>query len=185
MVRLESLHEGIRRCTACPLACSREHAVPGAGPAPAVVMFVGEAPGREEDKVGLPFVGRSGKFLDWLLSAIGRSRAEFFITSAVKCRPPGNRRPEPCEFQTCRELWLKRQIELITPKLVVCLGGVSTQSLLGKVDLQAVHGTVIEQGGQRFFVTYHPSAGMRFPRVREAMLADFIVLRELLASFES
>lgn len=175
------LHAGIRRCTACPLGLSREHAVPGVGPVRASVMFVGEAPGREEDRVGLPFVGRSGRFLDVLLAGIGRTRDEFFITSMVKCRPPGNRLPRPCELEACRDLWLMRQVVLVRPRLIVCLGGVSVRSLVGPMDLQKSHGTVIEKGRWRFFVTYHPAAGMRFPRVREAMVADFAVLGRVLA----
>lgn len=182
---LERLQAGIRRCTACPLGLSRGHAVPGVGPDPAPVMFIGEAPGREEDKVGLPFVGRSGRFLDVLLAGIGRTRNEFFITSMVKCRPPGNRLPRSYELETCRDLWLMRQIAFVRPWVVVCLGGVSLRSLVGAVDLRQRHGTVIEKGGVRFFITYHPSAGMRFPRVREAMEHDFAVLGRLLEARES
>jgi uracil-DNA glycosylase len=185
MDTLQTLEKEICTCKACPLSRGRTHAVPGAGSVSAVVMFVGEAPGREEDKTGLPFVGRSGKFLDSMLSSIGKTRAEFFITSSVKCRPPGNRMPEPCELETCRRLWLDRQIKCIRPRLVVCLGGVSVRSLLGEVSLHAAHGTVLERSGQAFFVTYHPSAAMRFTKIREAMLADFKVLRSLMMSFES
>ena len=182
MVSLQILHEGITRCTACPLAKNREHAVPGEGPAKAMIMFVGEAPGREEDKVGLPFVGRSGKYLDTLLAAIRHSRSEFFITSSVKCRPPGNRLPQPCELETCRKLWLLQQIEAIKPRVIVCLGGVSARTLLGTVELKKQHGTIIKQGGLSFFVTYHPSAAMRFPKIREAMQADFVLLNRVIRS---
>ncbi len=185
MASLIRLHEGICRCTACPLACSRHHAVPGAGPVSARAMLVGEAPGREEDELGLPFVGRSGRFLEMVLAAIGRTRAEFFITSSVKCRPPRNRQPRPGELETCNSLWLSKQVALIRPKLIVCLGRVSAQTFLGTVDLRTQHGTVIIKDRQAYFITYHPAAGMRFPKIREAMIADFSALDRILQKKQS
>ena len=180
MASLARLHAGIRRCTACPLASSRRHAVPGAGPASARAMLIGEAPGRKEDELGLPFVGPSGRFLDELLATIGRTRDEFYITSSVKCRPPQNRQPRPGELETCKDLWLTKQIALIRPRLIVCLGRVSAHSFVGSVDLRTQHGTIIRKDRQAYFITYHPAAGMRFPKVREVMIADFSVLNRIL-----
>lgn len=181
MDTLESLHQGIVRCTACPLWRSRTHAVPGEGPCPAPAMLVGEAPGKEEDASGRPFRGRSGQVLTELFTEAGIRRETFFITSSVKCRPPRNRMPRPCELLTCRERWLLRQITILNPTLVVCLGGVSARSLLGIDRLEPVHGKVLEAQGRQFFVTYHPSSAMRFPRIRTAMRDDLRVLRRLLA----
>src|SRR3989338_3951753 len=110
MKTLYSLAEGIRHCTACPLWKSRTLAVPGEGPSNAKIMFLGEAPGAEEDRQGLPFVGRSGKFLDELFTTVGITRKEVFITGAVKCHPEKNRTPTSHEVYTCKSLWLDQQI---------------------------------------------------------------------------
>ena len=185
MVSLQTLDDGIRTCTACPLAHSRTHAVPGAGPAPTTIMLVGEAPGREEDRLGLPFIGRSGKLLDKILEDVGWSRTTLYITSAVKCRPPQNRIPTRAELETCRNLWLVRQIAILQPNIIVCLGGVSARTLIGPVDLREQHGTFIQRGDQRFFLTYHPAAALRFPVVRAAMVTDFRGLDKFLRRGQS
>ncbi len=178
MTTLFSLAEGIRRCTACPLWKSRTLAVPGEGPRDAKIMFVGEAPGREEDRVGLPFVGRSGKFLDEMLVVAGLKRNEVFITGACKCRPPQNRTPTTQELLTCHDLWLKRQIEIIKPEIVVVMGTSALYSLLGKKEIGKLRGKIIAQDDQRYFVTYHPAAGMRFPKIKKMMKLDFEVLKK-------
>jgi len=181
---LYNLAEQIRRCTACPLWKKRTLAVPGEGPASAKIMFIGEAPGAEEDRIGKPFVGRSGKFLNELLEVAGIKRDKVFVTGMVKCRPPKNRNPTVQELKTCKRLWLDKQIEVIQPRLVVVLGNIALKSLLGnsskkKFKIKDLHGKVIERNNLKYFITYHPAAGMRFPKIKELMIKDFKTLRLL------
>src|SRR5215212_474604 len=119
---LEAIAAEIVVCTKCPLHKGRTNAVPGAGPFNADIMFIGEGPGQQEDKQGLPFVGPSGRLLEELLKTIGMDRKQVFITNVVKCRPPENRDPLPIEMETCTSNYLFRQIELINPKLIATLG---------------------------------------------------------------
>jgi len=177
---LFSLAEQIRRCTACPLYKKRMLAVPGEGKVGSQLMLVGEAPGAEEDRLGLPFVGKSGKFLDVMLAAIGLSRGDVFVTGACKCRPPLNRTPTKKELVVCRELWLKKQIELVGASVVVLLGGSALWSVLGENEVKKWHGKVVVRDGKKYFVTYHPAAAMRFPAVRKAMVKDFEKLGDML-----
>ena len=174
-----SLSEEIRRCTACPLWKDRNLAVPGEGAKNAKVLFIGEAPGVEEDHQGVPFAGRSGKFLDSLFKEIGWKREEVFMTSIVKCRSPQNRMPLAKEVKKCKELWLDKQIEILNPQLIVLLGNVSTCALIGKVDFEKICGQIIEKEGRKYFVSYHPSAGMRFPQIKRIMKKDFRKLKNL------
>lgn len=176
---LSSLAEGIRRCTACPLWKGRLLAVPGEGSRNAKIMFIGEAPGAEEDRQGLPFVGRSGKFLDEMLKLAGVERKDVFITGSCKCHPPENRTPTTLEITMCKSLWLDTQIEIITPKLIVLLGSVALLSILGMKEVSKFHGKIIERENQKYFITFHPAAGMRFPRIRELMKKDFEILKTL------
>src|SRR5437868_1209620 len=129
--KLEALAKKIRRCTKCPLCESRTNAVPGDGSYDAKLMVIGEAPGRQEDEVGRPFVGSAGKYLDQVLAGSGIDRSELFITNIVKCRPPKNRVPKPLEIQTCTTNYLFKQIELIQPKLIFLLGGTALKTMLG------------------------------------------------------
>lgn len=175
------LHKGIRRCRKCPLYRNRMHAVPGEGPAWADVVFVGEAPGKNEDKQGRPFVGRSGKFLDQLLDRAGLARDKIYITSSVKCRPPNNRTPHADELEICKNAWLNQQISLINPKLIVLLGKVSLYQMLGaKQNLGSFHGRAFQKDGRIYLVTYHPAGAMRFLRARTIMRRDLEKLTELL-----
>jgi uracil-DNA glycosylase family 4 len=179
---LADLGMRIVRCVQCPLHEKRNQAVPGEGDPTADVMFVGEAPGEREDLEGRPFCGRSGRFFDEVLSSVGLSRREVFVTSSVKCRPPGNRNPRAEELATCRELWLLKQIEIVNPHVVVLLGKVAVKSLLDlEQSLVGTHGAVMDRNDRRYLVTYHPAAGMRFPRVRAAMMEDFCKLASFLA----
>jgi DNA polymerase len=178
---LERLHDEIRECTACRLHHTRTHAVPGEGRPAVSIMFIGEAPGANEDREGRPFIGRAGRFLDELLAANGVDRRCVFITSSVKCRPPGNRTPKDDELETCRRLWLQRQIELVDPALIVMLGKTPLRQLFGekKANLADLHGQIRTKDGRRYFQTYHPAAGMRFAVARCAMQQDFRKLAEL------
>ncbi|NHI83503.1 MAG: uracil-DNA glycosylase [Candidatus Thorarchaeota archaeon] len=173
---LENLHAMIAHCTECPLHATRTNAVPGEGAVDAKIMFVGEAPGAQEDKLGRPFVGRSGELLTELIEGIGLTRKEVFITSVLKSRPPNNRTPKKSEIDACLP-YLDRQLEIIDPELVVLLGGVAVSSLIGPWKMADAHGRFYDGNERTFFITYHPAAALRFPSTREVILADFEKLR--------
>ena len=165
---LEEFGRQVSGCTRCRLAEGRTQVVFGAGDPQADLMFVGEAPGFHEDKQGYPFVGQAGKLLDKLLAGIGLERSDVYIANVVKCRPPGNRDPEPDEIQAC-ESHLFRQIELIRPKVVATLGNFATKLLSGKpTGITRVHGAEQEVtlGGSRvlLYPLYHPAAALYTPR---------------------
>ena len=180
MPTLFSVAEDIRKCTACPLWKNTTLAVPGDGHKDAKIMFVGEAPGEEEDRQGLPFVGRSGKCLDKMFTLAGLDRKEVFITNTVKHRPSKNRAPKATEIKTCKELWLDQQIEILKPKLIVVLGGVALKALTNETSVDKLHGEVIEKDKQQYFVTYHPSAALRYQENRKKMENDFRKLKKML-----
>lgn len=176
---LLSLQEEIRQCTRCPLYKTRKNAVPGEGPAEPKIMFVGEAPGASEDQSGRPFVGRSGELLTQLIDNLGLSRNDVFITSVLKSRPPDNRSPNQSEIDACLP-YLKRQFEILNPKIVVLLGNVAVSAVIGPWKMSECHGRIYDAEDRTFFMTYHPAAALRFPRTREAMNDDFKILRKLL-----
>ncbi|HEV7373280.1 MAG TPA: uracil-DNA glycosylase [Pyrinomonadaceae bacterium] len=160
--RLEELAAQIRVCTKCPLWESRTLAVPGDGKFASKVMIIAEAPGREEDESGHPFVGSAGRYLDHVLEGTGLDRSDFFITNTVKCRPPKNRTPKRNEVETCTSNYLFEQIELINPKLVVLLGGVAAKKMLNVKSINEARGRIIERDGRKYLVGYHPA--VRFYR---------------------
>jgi len=176
---LSSLAKKIKNCRKCPLHKSRKNAVPGEGPQNAKLFFVGEAPGKQEDKTGRPFVGRSGDYLNRLLKKNNISRKKVFITGAVKCRPPSNHAPTSKELEICKKLYLDRQIEIIKPKLIVVLGTTALKSLLNKTRLKSLHGKTITKNNQEYFITYHPAAAMRFPKINRLMKKDFQKLKTI------
>lgn len=183
--RLVEVYREASGCLKCPLSETRTKVVFGAGNADADLLFVGEAPGAEEDRRGLPFVGRAGGLLDQLLEGIELSRDEVFIANTVKCRPPGNRDPQPAEIEACRP-YLFEQVELIRPKVVATLGNFATKLLTGNpTGITRVRGTpqVHELGGRTVFVfpLLHPAAALRTPKMKELLVEDFGRLRELLA----
>jgi DNA polymerase len=159
------------------LAKGRTNTVPGEGPYHARIMLVGEAPGREEDLSGRPFVGRAGRLLNSVLESVGIPRENVFITNIVKCRPPRNRRPTKRERDTCKEAYLQRQIDAIRPRLVVLLGRTSAQALLGAESLKRVRGRVVRRGPTEYLCTYHPAAVLRNPRRRRTFSKDLRKLR--------
>jgi uracil-DNA glycosylase family 4 len=173
-------------CTRCPqLAATRQTVVFGAGHADADLMFVGEAPGANEDKQGLPFVGQAGRLLETLLEEIGLSRSEVFIANVLRCRPPGNRDPLPTEVESCSE-YLFRQLELIEPKVVCTLGNFSTKLLRGDpTGITRLHGrNEVRRIGPRtvrLFPLYHPAAALYAPSMLDILRADFLRIPELLA----
>jgi uracil-DNA glycosylase len=186
-VRREALVEVYNEasiCERCPLAGTRTRVVFGAGNADADLMFVGEAPGAEEDRQGLPFVGRAGAFLTELLEGIGLQREGVFIANVLKCRPPGNRDPQPEEIDSCRP-YLERQVELIQPRVIATLGNFSTKLLTGKpAGITKVRGIPQEHliGGRHLFLLplFHPAAGLRTPKVAEQLRDDFSQIPALL-----
>src|SRR5271165_7311294 len=183
---LKELYGQARSCTRCPsLAASRKTVVFGAGNADAQLMFVGEAPGANEDEQGLPFVGRAGKLLDQLLEEIGLARADVFIANVLKCRPPGNRDPLPVEIENCRG-YLLRQVELIEPAVICSLGNFSTKLLRDDpAGITRLHGRaeVITLGARavHLYPVYHPAAALYTPRMLQTLREDFAGLPPLLA----
>jgi uracil-DNA glycosylase len=182
---LVELYREASACVRCPLHQGRTKVVFGNGNADADLMFVGEAPGRDEDLQGLPFVGRAGKLLDQLLEGVGMQRSDVFVANVLKCRPPGNRDPQPDEIETCRP-YLHRQIDLIEPKVICTLGNFATKLLTrSQRGITGVHGRpqVHELGGRtvRVFPLYHPAAGLRSTRTLEELREDFAKLPALLA----
>jgi DNA polymerase len=174
----------LRDCHDCPLRATRTKLVFGAGNADAEVMFVGEAPGANEDLQGLPFVGRAGKLLDELLREVGLSREEVFVANVLKCRPPGNRDPLPEEIAEC-EPHLMEQIRLIEPKVICTLGNFATKLLSGRQDgITRVHGRPQEReiGGMPvvLYPLYHPAAALRSTQVTDKLRADIGRLPELI-----
>lgn len=158
------LADTVRGCVSCPeLAASRTRVVPGVLPETADVLLVGEAPGRQEDEAGVPFVGAGGRLLDSLLAEAGLPREKVAVANVVKCRPPGNRTPTRTEATRCRS-WLNRQLALLDPAVVCTLGGTAASWALGRhsVRIGEMRGTVHERGGRSLVVTYHPAAALRF-----------------------
>jgi uracil-DNA glycosylase family 4 len=172
-------------CERCPLSGTRNRVVFGAGNADADLMFVGEAPGAEEDRQGLPFVGRAGGFLTQLLEGIGLTREDVFIANVLKCRPPGNRDPQPEEIDSCRP-YLEQQVQLIQPRVIGTLGNFSTKLLTANpTGITKVRGVPqLHRIGGRFVYLlplFHPAAGLRTPRVAEQLREDFRQIPDLLA----
>src|SRR5437773_6921084 len=181
---LDALRTEASACTLCRLHEGRTQVVFGNGNPNADLMFVGEAPGFHEDQQGIPFVGQAGKLLDRLLDGIGLTRADVFVANVLKCRPPGNRDPQPDEIEQC-EPYLFHQIELIHPRVVATLGNFATKLLSGKeTGITRVHGVEQETsvGGSRvlLYPLYHPAAALYTPAMLKVLEADFARLPELL-----
>ena len=169
---LAQVADEVRACTRCPLAARRTIAVPGEGNLLSDVLLVGEGPGAREDASGRPFVGPAGQLLSELLGAIGWERADVFITNVVKCRPPGNRDPEPQEIAACSE-YLDRQERALEPAVVVTLGRHSLQRYLPGARIGAVHGGLRRAySGQHVFPMYHPAAALHQASLRETLFRD-------------
>jgi DNA polymerase len=183
---LKGLWHDARGCVRCaPLAAARTQVVFGSGHADADLMFVGEAPGVNEDRAGLPFVGQAGKLLDQLLGEIGLARGEVFIANVLKCRPPGNRDPLPAEIDNC-EGYLRGQVALVAPRVICTLGNFATKLLRGDpAGITRLHGRaeirVVGERAVRLYPVYHPAAALYTPSMLEALRSDFAGLPELLA----
>ena len=180
---LEEVEKEALACTKCRLAGGRTQVVFGVGNPGADLMFIGEAPGFHEDKQGEPFVGAAGQLLTKLLADIGLQRSDVRITNVLLCRPPGNRDPMPDEIESCKP-WLKEQIELVDPRIIVTLGNFSTQLLLGrKIGISKVRGQRFDWRGRVLIPTYHPaailragSAGLQMQQIEQ----DFMLIRKTL-----
>ena len=176
---LEELDRLINRCTKCPLHKSRKNFVFGVGNPKADIMVIGEGPGVEEDLQGEPFVGRAGKLLNEILRAINFKREEVYIANVIKSHPPGNRTPTAEEMEACVP-YLKKQIDLIKPKLILCLGLTAAQGLLKKRDsLTKMRGQLFEYRGTKVMVTYHPAALLRNPHWKRPCWEDVQKFRKL------
>ncbi|MCR4306797.1 MAG: uracil-DNA glycosylase [Candidatus Yonathbacteria bacterium] len=182
----------IRSCEKCPLFLGRLHAVPGEGSAESGIVFIGEGPGKEEDKRGKPFVGAAGKLLDEMLAEIGLKRDSIFITNIVKCRPPGNRDPEPDEVRVCTESYLWRQLEIINPKILITLGRHAMHRFIpADKKISVVHGKLFRlkspTSGKTFNVLpqYHPAAALYNGGMRGILMKDFKKIPRILKTLSS
>ncbi len=165
-------------CRACPLCEGRHNLVFGVGNEHADLMFVGEGPGEQEDLQGVPFVGPAGKLLDSMLEMIDLDRSRIYIANMVKCRPPHNRDPQASEMAACRA-WLDRQIALVDPKLIVCLGRISAMALIREdFRITREHGLWFDKDGRRILATFHPSALLRDPSRRPEAFMDLREIRK-------
>lgn len=181
---LEEVRALCAACHACPLGDTRTNPVFGVGNPNADLMFVGEAPGEQEDLSGTPFVGRAGQLLDRYLEAVGISRNQVYIANILKCRPPQNRDPKPEEEDACIG-YLREQVRLVRPKIIVCLGRIAAMRLIKpNYRITAEHGTWVEKGGFAMTAVFHPAAILRDPRKREDMLEDMKSIRRRLDGVE-
>nr|MBC7244943.1 uracil-DNA glycosylase [Chloroflexota bacterium] len=178
--QLTDLYVEIAACQKCALARGRMNTVPGEGPEHADVMFIGEAPGYHENRLGRPFVGAAGKFLEELLASINMRRTDVYICNVVKCRPPNNRDPLPSEIEACRP-YLDRQIELVRPRLIVTLGRYSLARFLPKASISKVHGVPVKVGDVIVLPLFHPAAALHQPKYRADIEQDMRKIPEILA----
>ena len=175
----------IEACNACPLRAGCQRVVPGEGSPTADIMFIGEGPGADEDRLGRPFVGRAGELLTKMIHAIGMERSEVYICNIVKCRPPQNRNPEPDEAAACLN-YLRAQFALVRPQVVVLLGRVACQyTIRDQVFITRDHGHWFEQKGVWFMPTFHPSALLRDPAKKRDAWEDFQKIRDKLRELEA
>jgi DNA polymerase len=182
---LLGLHQEVRGCQLCGLSRTRIKAVPGDGDPNARIMIVGEAPGQNEDKQGLPFVGAAGQLLNQLLGDIGIERGDVYITNIVKCRPPGNRDPLPDEVSACSG-YLDRQVEYIRPAVILLLGRHALQRLLpGSSGISRVHGQLVERGDRAYVPLYHPAAALYNSFLVDTLRQDFARVQGYIAEIEA
>jgi|SRR5437867_3503118 len=176
---LEALNEQICGCLKCPLGHTRTNFVFGVGNARSKVMFIGEAPGADEDAQGEPFVGRAGQLLNKIIEAVDMKREEVYICNILKCRPPNNREPQPSEMELCTP-YLVKQIELIGPSFIICLGRTAAQWILQTTEsLGALRGRIHDYHGIRLIVTYHPAALLRNPNWKRPAWEDMKMFKRL------
>lgn len=174
------LEETCKKCQKCPLGATRTKCVFGKGNKNAEILFVGEAPGRNEDEQGIPFVGAAGKLLDKLLDETGIKKENIYVANILKCRPPQNRDPLPEEENQCSD-YLRNQIRLIKPNLIVCLGRIAAKKIISEdYMITKEHGQFIKKGHYVLTAVYHPAALLRDPRKMEDMKKDLINIKNLI-----
>ncbi|MGZ7069002.1 MAG: uracil-DNA glycosylase [Methanobacterium sp.] len=174
-MKLDELCKVASTCVKCPLHESRTKVVFGEGPADAKIMLVGEAPGKNEDEAGRPFVGMAGRLLSEILHDADLDRSEIYITNIVKCRPEGNRKPKKPEYTTCIGLYLDKQIEMINPDIIGLLGNSPSYALIGKKNIKQIHGEIYELNGKKYMALFHPAAALYsrtlLPQLKEDMVS--------------
>jgi uracil-DNA glycosylase family 4 len=180
MSSLTELNAEIERCESCELAKHRTRVVPGEGPEKVDLLFIGEAPGWHEDQQGRPFVGPAGQFLEQLLKSINLTRNDVFIANVIKCRPPSNRDPLPSEIQACSK-WLDKQIELLSPKMIVTLGRYSMVRYFPNESIGKVHGKIKKIGDIIYYAMYHPAAALHQGSLRQIIEQDMLKIPDILA----
>ncbi len=174
---LIQVENALKKCKRCNLWKIRKNVVPGEGRKNAKIMLVGEAPGKEEDATGRPFVGRAGKLLNSILEEAKIKRSQLYITSVLKCHPPQNRKPFSGEIKECLP-WLEKQIETIQPKIIGLMGNTAIKSLLGFNGITKMHGKTIEKNGKKFLLLFHPAAGVYNAKLIPKMKKDYAKLIE-------
>ena len=181
---LETIKQNVIKCTKCDLCKTRTNAVPGKGNFQSDVIFVGEAPGRNEDKKGEPFIGVAGKKLSIALDEAGISRDVVYITNIVKCRPPNNRIPNTNERNTCQE-YLKQEISIIKPKLICILGNTAFNSILGGSEITKFRGKVVRKDNLLYFLTIHPAATIYNQKLIDVLKNDIVKLFDLIKDLKN
>jgi len=181
--KLEIIKQKVIKCTDCDLCKTRTNAVPGKGNFHSDVIFVGEAPGKNEDKNGEPFIGIAGKKLSAALEEAGVSRDDVYITNIVKCRPPKNRVPTAVERETCQE-YLKQEIAIIKPKIICILGNTAFNSLLGGSEITKFRGKLVRKDGQMYFLSLHPAATIYNQELITVLKKDIVKLFGLIAKLK-
>ncbi len=181
---LETINQNVIKCTKCDLCKTRTNSVPGKGNFQSDVIFVGEAPGRNEDKNGEPFVGVAGKKLSIALEEAGISRDEVYITNIVKCRPPNNRVPNTSERNTCQE-YLKEEISIIKPKIICILGNTAFNSILGGSEITKFRGKIVRKDNQLYFLTIHPAATIYNQKLIDVLKNDIVKLFDLIKELKN
>ncbi|MEK6877341.1 MAG: uracil-DNA glycosylase [Thermoproteota archaeon] len=179
MSEIDSIRSQVISCTKCSLSKTRTNAVPGKGNPKAEILFIGEAPGRNEDQKGEPFVGSAGKILTEALSSAGLSRDDVYITNVVKCRPPNNRVPLQEEKESCQP-YLSKELEIIKPKIICIMGNTAYGSLLNGNSITRNRGKIIEKDGQKYFLTIHPAATIYNQELKSVLKDDIKTLVEIL-----
>ena len=182
--KLEKVKQNVIKCTKCELAKTRTNSVPGKGNFKSDVIFVGEAPGKNEDKNGEPFIGVAGKKLSAALEGAGVLRDKVYITNIVKCRPPKNRVPKTNERETCQD-YLKQEIAIIKPKLICILGNTAFNSLLGGSEIMKFRGKIVQKNNQLYFLTVHPAATIYNQKLIDVLNEDIIKLFELVKELKN
>ncbi|MFQ5475592.1 MAG: uracil-DNA glycosylase [Nitrosopumilus sp.] len=184
MSQLEIIKQNVIKCTKCDLCKTRTNSVPGKGNFQSDVIFVGEAPGRNEDKNGEPFVGVAGKKLESALEGAGITRDTVYITNVVKCRPPDNRVPSTNERETCKG-YLKEEISIIKPKIICILGNTAFNSILGGSEITKFRGKVVRKDNQLYFLTVHPAATIYNQKLIDVLNGDIVKLFDLIKELKN